>query len=97
MAKFYEEIGIGYLGVAYVDEGVDLRNKGIQLPILVMNAEENGFDDCIAYKLEPSIYSFEQLDEFIKALINVGKTNYHIHLKINTGICLLYTSPSPRD
>ncbi|MDB0011722.1 alanine racemase [Crocinitomicaceae bacterium] len=86
MAKFYEEIGIDYLGVAYVDEGVDLRNKGIQLPILVMNAEENGFDDCIAYELEPSIYSFEQLDEFIKALINVGKTSYPIHLKINTGM-----------
>ena len=86
MAKFYQEIGIDYLGVAYVDEGVELRNKGITLPILVMNAEENGFDDCIENGLEPSIYSFEQLDEFIKALINVGKTNYPIHLKINTGM-----------
>jgi Alr-MurF fusion protein len=86
MAKLYEEIGINYLGVAYVDEGVDLRKKGVKLPILVMNAEENGFNDCIEYELEPSIYSFEQLDEFIKALINIGKTSYPIHLKINTGM-----------
>ena len=86
MAHFYEEIGVNYLGVAYVDEGVELRNNGVTLPILVMNAEENGFEDCISFDLEPAIYSFEQLDEFIKALINQGKTSYPIHLKINTGM-----------
>jgi len=86
MSLFYEEIGVDYLGVAYVDEGVELRNSGVTLPILVMNAEESGFEDCIQYNLEPAIYSFEQMDEFIKSLITQGVLNYPIHLKINTGM-----------
>ncbi len=86
MGTFFEQHGINYLGVAYVDEGVELRKHGIQLPILVMNAEEEGFEDCIQYQLEPAIYSFYQLDQFIKELILQGKSHYPIHLKIDTGM-----------
>jgi len=89
MAAFYEQQGVNYLGVAYVDEGVELRKQGINLPILVMNAEEDGFQDCIHYNLEPAMYSFRQLDLFIKELIDEGKTDYPIHLKINTGMTRL--------
>ena len=89
LAAFYEQQGIDYLGVAYVDEGVELRKQGISLPILVMNAEEDGFEDCIKYNLEPSIYSFSQLDQFIKELIVEGKVDYPIHLKLNTGMTRL--------
>ena len=38
---------VDYLGVAYTDEGLDLRNEGIALPILVMNAERSSFNDII--------------------------------------------------
>ncbi len=86
MAAFFEQQGIDYLGVAYADEGVELRKQGIKLPILVMNAEEDGFEDCINYHLEPSIYSFNQLDHFIKELIFQGQTAYPIHLKLDTGM-----------
>ena len=44
MAAFLEQQGVDYLGVAYADEGVELRKQGIKLPILVMNAEEDGFE-----------------------------------------------------
>lgn len=89
MASFYEHQGINYLGVAYADEGVELRKQGIKLPILVMNAEEDGFEDCISYDLEPAIYSFDQLDQFIKELIFAGKTDFPIHIKLNTGMTRL--------
>ena len=89
MAQFYEQQGINYLGVAYVDEGVELRKQGIKLPILVMNAEEEGFEDCLAFDLEPAIYSFSQLDRFIKELIIDGKTDFPIHIKLNTGMTRL--------
>ena len=94
VAGFLEKQGINYLGVAYADEGVELRKLGIQLPILVMNAEEEGFEDCIKYNLEPAIYSFEQLDEFIKELIFAGKMDYPIHLKVDTGMRRLGFEPS---
>ena len=86
IAKYLEQQGIDYLGVAYADEGVELRKAGIQLPILVMNAEEESFEDCIDYELEPAIYSTSQLDLFIKELILKGKTAYPVHLKIETGM-----------
>jgi alanine racemase len=86
MAHFLEQQGIDYLGVAYTDEGVELRKQGIKLPILVMNAEEDGFEDCINYHLEPAIFSFNQLDQFIKELIFQGQTDFPIHLKLDTGM-----------
>ncbi|MEY3236013.1 MAG: alanine racemase [Bacteroidota bacterium] len=86
MAAFFEQQGIDYLGVAYADEGVELRKQGIKLPILVMNAEEDGFEDCINHQLEPAIYSFNQLDHFIKELIFQGQSAYPIHLKLDTGM-----------
>jgi len=86
MGLFLEQIGVDYLGVAYVNEGVELRSKGVKLPILVMNCEEQSFSECIDYQLEPSIYSFKQLDSFIKELIGCGKTHYPVHLKLETGM-----------
>jgi alanine racemase len=86
MAKFLERIGVNYLGVAYADEGVELREAGVTLPILVMNCEESGFDDCIKNDLEPAIYDNVQLEQFIKALIYQNKVNYPIHIKLETGM-----------
>ncbi len=86
MAQYLQKIGINYLGVAYADEGVELRKHGITLPILVMNAEEDGFNDIISYQLEPAIYSFKMLDDFIKVLIGEGIENYPVHLKFDTGM-----------
>ena len=86
MAAFLEQQGINALGVAYADEGVELRKQGITLPILVMNAEEEGFDDCIQFQLEPAVYSFHQLDTFIRTLIDHGCSDYPIHIKIDTGM-----------
>lgn len=93
MAAFLEQQGIDYLGVAYVDEGVELRKHGIKTPILVMNPEEESFDLCIEYQLEPAIYSFNQLDQFIKELILAKQSNFPIHLKFDTGMRRLGFEP----
>ncbi len=86
LASFLELQGADYMGVAYADEGIELREQGIKLPILVMNAEEDSFEDCIRYGLEPAIFSSHQLDVFIKELIFQGKNAYPIHLKVETGM-----------
>ncbi len=86
MAEYLEKNGVEYLGVAYIDEGIELRKHGVSLPILVMNPDEDGFEDLIRFKLEPSIYSFELLESFTKALINNSLENYPIHLKFDTGM-----------
>ena len=86
IAQYLQKNGVNYLGVAYADEGVELRKHGITVPILVMNAEEDGFDDIIQYQLEPAIYSFKMLDDFIKTLIREGIENYPVHFKFDTGM-----------
>lgn len=77
---------VDYFGVAYADEGVELRKEGIKIPVIVMNAEEGSFDEIIAHNLEPSIYSFRQLDKFIRALIDHQIKSYPVHIKIDTGM-----------
>ena len=93
MATFLEQQGVDYLGVAYVDEGVELRKHGLKTPILVMNPEEESFDLCIEHQLEPAIYSFNQLDQFIKELILAKQSNFPIHLKFDTGMRRLGFEP----
>jgi len=74
---------VDYLGVAYADEGVDLRRNNITLPIMVMNPSEDGFPAMLNFNLEPEIYGFKILHEFISFLS--GK-HWKIHIKIDTGM-----------
>jgi alanine racemase len=77
---------VDYLAVAYTDEGIALRETGITLPIVVMNPEPLAYDKLTANKLEPSIYSFTLLDEFVKYAQESDILDYPIHLKIDTGM-----------
>jgi alanine racemase len=81
-----KECQVDYLGVAYADEGKDLRQENVDTPIIVMNSEKGGFDTIINHQLEPSIYSFRQLDDFIRALIDLDIKSYPIHIKVDTGM-----------
>jgi len=74
---------VDYLGVAYVDEAVVLRESGIKTPIMVMNASPDGFDNILKHNLEAEIYSLSLLTAFIQFLD--GK-EASIHLKIDTGM-----------
>ncbi|MCX2741320.1 bifunctional UDP-N-acetylmuramoyl-tripeptide:D-alanyl-D-alanine ligase/alanine racemase [Pontibacter anaerobius] len=75
---------VDYLAVAYVDEGVALRENGITLPIMVMNPSQDSFVKLRQYNLEPEIYSLEQLQDYVYSL--EPGTKYKIHLKLDTGM-----------
>jgi alanine racemase len=77
---------VDYLGVAYADEGVELRKAGVSLPIMVMNPEESAFDLLIEYNLEPDIYSFGLLSAFDDFLQNEGLQQYPVHVEVETGM-----------
>jgi Alr-MurF fusion protein len=77
---------VDYLGVAYADEGIELRKAGITLPMMVMNAEYETFDALINNRLEPVIFSFSILKAFDGFLKREGIKNYPIHLEIETGM-----------
>ena len=87
IAQSLQHLGINYLAVAYADEGVELRNAGINLPVMVMSPEPDSLEDIIAYQLEPEIYSFRVLEMFCKQLDKNGVAEpYPIHIKIDTGM-----------
>lgn len=81
IAHLLQHEGIDYLGCAYLDEGIQLRESGITLPIMVMNPEFPDFSKFGEYDLEAEIFSLESLQQFIESGAKVG-----IHLKLETGM-----------
>ncbi len=77
---------VDYLGVAYADEGVELRKAGITLPIMVMNPEVNAFEAVVENNLQPEIYSFELLNAFDTFLKAEAIQHYPVHIEIETGM-----------
>jgi len=74
---------VDYLGVAYADEGVELRKNNITLPIMVMNPSEESFDTIVNSGLEPEIYSLR----ILQALLNyLHGRPCKVHLKLDTGM-----------
>ncbi|MBL1221600.1 bifunctional UDP-N-acetylmuramoyl-tripeptide:D-alanyl-D-alanine ligase/alanine racemase [Chryseobacterium sp. L7] len=87
VSEFLQHHHIDYLGVAYADEGVELRKKGITTPIVVMNPEQHSYETIIEYNLEPEIYSFRVLELFYEALQKSGNDKkYPVHIKLETGM-----------
>lgn len=86
IASMLQYQGVDYLAVAFADEGVELREAGITMPIIVLNAEPGSFDLMIDNNLEPEIYSKIALERFADSAIRAGVANYPIHLKLDTGM-----------
>lgn len=86
VAQLLQHQGVDYLAVAFADEGVLLRERGITMPIVVLNADADSFDPMIASRLEPEIYSLHSLEAFAAAVIRAGERHYPIHVKLDTGM-----------
>lgn len=79
------EAGASYLAVAFMDEAIALRNKGINAPILVLGATR-ATDAHIAAKLDITLTVF-QLDWLKEAKTILEKDEQlRVHLKIDTGM-----------
>jgi len=85
IANILQFHGVDYLAVAYTDEGVQLRENGISLPIMVMNPSPDSFAKIQQYHLEPEIYSLEIL-QACRAATQSQTTPLFIHLKLDTGM-----------
>lgn len=86
IAKLLSHQKVDYLGVAFADEGIALRNAGINTPIIVMNPETSAFAAMAAYNLEPEIYSAKELRAFVALAQQKNLSDYPIHVKLDTGM-----------
>jgi alanine racemase len=86
IAKLLEHHKVDYLGVAFADEGISLKNGGIHLPIMVLNPENTSFSAIIQYQLEPEIYCLKGLYAFLKIVKEKNLHHFPIHIKLDTGM-----------
>lgn len=86
IARLLQHQNVDYLAVAVADEGMQLRNAGISLPIIVMNPERDSFQNMITHRLEPNIYDTALLRSFAQNAAEFGVSHFPIHLKIDTGM-----------
>ncbi|MGL2965599.1 bifunctional UDP-N-acetylmuramoyl-tripeptide:D-alanyl-D-alanine ligase/alanine racemase [Flavobacterium sp. XGLA_31] len=86
IAKLLEHHKVNYLGVAFADEGISLKNAGITVPIMVLNPETTSFSAIIQHQLEPEIYSIKGLKAFLKIAEQKKLKHFPIHIKIDTGM-----------
>lgn len=86
IAKLLEHHNVDYLGVAFADEGISLKNGGIKLPIMVLNPESTSFPSIIQYQLEPEIYSIKGLNAFLKIAREKNLKDFPVHIKLDTGM-----------
>lgn len=86
IAKHLQNLDADYFAVAYVSEGLVLRNAGITKPILVLHPQTVNFKTLVDYCLEPSLYNAKILKEFIDVASAENQNDYPIHIKFNTGL-----------
>lgn len=86
IAKYLQNLGADYFAVAYVNEGVALRQAGITKPILVLHPQVLNFKTLIEHCLEPSLYNAKILNEFLNIASAEKQNAYPIHIKFNTGL-----------
>ncbi|MCZ8366862.1 bifunctional UDP-N-acetylmuramoyl-tripeptide:D-alanyl-D-alanine ligase/alanine racemase [Flavobacterium sp.] len=86
IAKLLAHHKVDYLGVAFADEGVALKQAGIQLPIMVLNPESTSYPSLIQHGLEPEIYSLKGLHAFVKLAEQKKLKRFPIHIKLDTGM-----------
>ena len=85
-AKALISNGADYLGVAFIDEAEELRNAGIDSPILILGyTSKQDVKRVVEGDITPTIFSHDLAKEFSDAAVKTGKT-VKIHIKIDSGM-----------
>jgi len=86
IAQLFEDLKADYLGVAVVEEGIFLREKGINIPILVLGGVwGNQVPLFLKHNLTITASSIDKLNQ-IDDTAGVMKVKAKVHLKIDTGM-----------
>ncbi len=89
IAKVLQYHGVDYLSVAYADEGVELRQAGITVPVMVMSPEEQSLETLLKFNLEPEIYNLHILGRLERAMeshFSSIQQEVCVHIKLDTGM-----------
>lgn len=77
------EAGADVLAVALVEEGIRLREAGIDAPVLLLSEPPlHGAAEAIRWGLTPTVYR----EEFAAALSDIAPRTIPVHIKVDTGM-----------
>ena len=85
LSRLFAHEQVSYLGVAYADEGIELRQNGIRIPVLVMNPEPVPMELLHRFQLEAEVYDRRSLEAAIDYGANISDAP-PVHIKIDTGM-----------
>ncbi len=85
LARLFEHERVHYLGVAYADEGIELRSQGITMPIMVMNPEPVAMETLHRFRLEAEVYDQRSVQEAIASAKRMPDAP-PVHIKLDTGM-----------
>lgn len=86
IAKALNEIGVDAFAVAIIEEGITLREHGIQQPIVILGyTSQYQYEDLLKYEIRPTIFSYEMAESLSKVAETLGK-EAKIHIKLDTGM-----------
>jgi len=86
VARKLEAAGIDYLGVADIEEALELRDAQIDLPILAwLHSPTENFVRAVDAGIELGVANVEQLGRVAKAAEHLGRVA-RVHLKVDTGL-----------
>jgi alanine racemase len=89
--------GADWLAVALVEEGVELRQAGIEGPVLVLSEPPaSAWDAVVAAGLTPTVYSLRAVAELVAALGRAGASPgaFAVHVKLDTGMHRVGAGPA---
>ena len=86
VAKAAIGAGVSHLAVAFVDEGIELREAGVTVPILILGyTPEDAVEDAIEYDIMITVYRIEDLKN-IDCIAERLQKKARIQIKIDTGM-----------
>lgn len=86
VAKTLLSNGVTYLAVSMLDEAIQLRNTGINVPILILSyTDPIRAEEIIQYDVTQAVFSHELAEALSEAAVRLGK-HAKIHIKIDTGM-----------
>lgn len=78
--------GASYLGVALIEEGIELRNNGFEQPILIFGGTiESQLKDFMTFNVEATVYT-RAIALAFSSLSKQYQTPVTIHVKVDTGM-----------
>lgn len=86
VARLLEKEKVDYLAVARLEEGIELRQNNITLPILCLGyIPEQSLKDAIKNKVTITLYSLEMAKKINTIATSINEVAY-VHIKIDTGM-----------